>query len=589
MNRLTSAIARVGLGLMIVCATLVSTGSTASASEEKYVQLAVRDSHSCGVLSSGAVKCWGSNGYGQLGLGYTSESVSSPTLVPGLTDVRTLLLNEAHSCALLLSGSVKCWGANSSGQLGFGYASQSVTSPTVVSGLTGVISLVLGGSHTCAVLVSDSVKCWGYNYYGQLGLGYASTSEPYGVSSPTLVPGLTNVGSLVLGSNHSCAVSASGSVQCWGKNTSGQLGFGYNSRFVSSPTSVPGLTDVASLVSGSLHMCAALVSGAVKCWGNNGSGQLGLGYTTKDYPFGVSSPTVVPGLTDVSSLISGGYHSCAVLVSGLVTCWGLNQYGELGLSYTSESVSSPTVVSVLTEVTSIMLGRLHSCAVLVSGEVKCWGNNYQGQLGLGYTSESVSSPTVVPGVSVQLGRPAGSPKIRWVAPGDARARIGFLAPKETGGTAITGYQYTVDDGVTWAFVDASSTASQLVITGLENGTPYSVKVRAINSAGGGAASNAKSFTPRTLAGAPTIVSLTGLSAKIKVELQSPDFNGGSPITRYAFSVDGGSWHSWNHGSTGTPQYIRGLRPKVTYSIRLRAYTSAGWGAISEAQSATPSR
>jgi len=414
MNRLASAIARVGLGLMILCATLVSTGSSASADGDRY---------------------------------YTAD----------------------HYCAVVVSGSVKCWGHNYDGQLGLGYTSDQVSSPTVVPGLTDVASLVAGGSHTCAVLVSGSVKCWGDNYQGQLGLGYTSQSFPYGVSSPTVVPGLTEVASLVLGWNHTCAV---------------------------------------------------LVSGSVKCWGDNYDGQLGLGYTSDQ----VSSPTVVPGLTDVASLVSG---------------------------------------------------HAHTCAVSVSGSVKCWGYNY------------VSSPTLVRGVSLQ--RLASSPKIRWVAPGDARARIGFLAPKETGGTAITGYEYTVDDGVTWASVDASSTASRLIITGLDNGTAYSVKVRAINSAGGGAASNAKSFTPRTIAGAPTIVSLTGLSAKIKVELQAPDFNGGSPITRYAFSVDGGSWHSWNHGSTGTPQYIRGLRPKVTYSIRLRAYTSAGWGAISEAQSATPSR
>jgi len=567
MNRLASAIARIGLGLIMVFATLVSTGSSASADGDSYYGA----EHSCAVVVSGSVKCWGLNSSGQLGLGYTSDQVSSPTMVPGLTDVASLTMGEAHSCALLVSGSVKCWGQNGFGQLGLGDSSHSVSSPTLVPGLTDVRSLVAGGRHTCALLVSGSVKCWGYNRSGQLGLGYTIQSDLYWVSSPTVVPGLTDVASLVTGYGHTCAVLVSGSVKCWGYNQDGQLGLGDTSYSVSSPTVVPGLTDVASLVAGGYHTCAVLVSGSVKCWGYNYGGQLGLGYTSGP----VSSPTVVPGLTDVASLVAGGFHTCAVLVSGSVECWGYNYGGQLGLGYTSDQVSSPTVVPGLTDVASLFSGHAHTCAVSVSGSVKCWGHTYD------------SSPTLVRGVSIQ--RPASSPKIRWVAPGDARARIGIWAPKNTGGTPITGYQYTVDDGVTWASVDASSTASQLVISGLENATSYTVRVRAVNGFGSGASSNAKSFTPRTFAGAPTIVSLTGLSAKIKVELQAPESDGGSPITRYAFSVDGGTWHSWNYGSTGTPQYIRGLRPKVTYSIRLRAYTSAGWGAISEAVSATPSR
>jgi len=575
---------------MILCATLVSTGSSASAAEEKNVQLVSGELHTCAVLVSGRVKCWGNNFFGQLGLGYTSQSdpyaVSSPTVVPGLTDVASLVAGYLHTCAVLVSGSVKCWGYNENGELGLGYTGEPVLTPTAVPGLTDVASLVLGAHHTCAVLVSGSVKCWGYNAYGQLGLGYTSDY----VSSPTVVPELTDVASLVAGGYHMCAVLVSGSVKCWGHNYSGQLGLGYEtSEPVSSPTVVPGLTDVASLVAGGYHMCAVLVSGSVKCWGHNYSGELGLGYTSPSDLYWVSSPTVVPGLTDVASLVAGYAHTCAVLVSGSVKCWGYNAYGQLGLGYTSDYVSSPTVVPGLTDVASLVAGSGHTCAVLVSDSVGCWGQNTNGQLGLGYTSQSVLSPTVVPGVSMQLGRPASSPTIRWVAPGDARARIGIWAPKNIGGTAITGYEYTVDEGLAWASVDASSTASQLVISGLENATSYTVRVRAVNGFGGGASSNAKSFTPRTLAGAPTIVSLTGLSAKIKVELQAQESDGGSPITRYAFSVDGGTWHSWNYGSTGTPQYIRGLRPKVTYWIRLRAYTSAGWGAISEAVSATPSR
>jgi len=190
MNRLTSAIARVGLGLMIVCATLVTTGGSASATEEKYVQLVSGGNHTCGVLVSGSVNCWGNNYWGQLGLGYTLQShpygVSRPTMVPGLTGVASLVTGGLHTCAVLVSGSVKCWGYNYYGQLGLGYAVQDpseVSSPTFVPGLTDVVSVVLGGKHSCAVLVSGSVKCWGWNQHGQLGLGDVRNYA----SSPALV------------------------------------------------------------------------------------------------------------------------------------------------------------------------------------------------------------------------------------------------------------------------------------------------------------------------------------------------------------------------------------------------------------------
>ena len=192
-------------------------------------------------------------------------------------------------------------------------------------------------------------------------------------------------------------------------------------------------------------------------------------------------------------------------------------------------------------------------------------------------------------VGAPAGKPATAPKIRSAKVGNGQVTLGIWAPRKNGGSEITGYEYTVDDGTTWAAVDASSTALSLVITGLDNATRYTVKVRAVTGAGGGAASSAKSFTPRTVAGAPIITSLTGLSAKIKVDIEAPAFNGGSKITRYAYSINEGTWHSWNAGGTGTPQFITGLKAGVSCSVRLRAYTAAGWGAISEAAIATPTR
>jgi len=480
MKRITSAITRVGLGLMIVFATLVGTGSSASATEEKYVQLVSGNIHTCGVLVSGSVKCWGYNYQGQLGLGYTSPKsakwISSPTLVPGLTEVASLVLGDTHTCALLVSGSVKCWGWNHFGQLGLGDTSQSVSSPTLVPGLTDVASLAAGRDHMCAVLVSGSVKCWGSNQYGQLGLGDTSQS----VSSPTLAPGLTDVASLVAGWYHTCALLVSGSVKCWGYNYHGQLGLGYTSESVSSPTLVPGLTDVASLVASFNNACALLVSGSVKCWGANSSGQLGLGYTSRDP---VSSPTLVPGLTDVASLVAGWYHTCSVLVSGSVKCWGYNLDGGLILGDTSVYVSSPTIVPGLTEVASLVAGGQNTCAVMVSGSVNCWGRNNEGQLGLG-TNVAVLSPIVVP--SVVFAHTPAAPNIISIVPSAGALTFRGTAPNN-GGSKITDYQYTLDGGTTWLTANPRVTSSPYKLTGLANGTTYRVQVRAVNAVGVGAA------------------------------------------------------------------------------------------------------
>jgi len=479
MNRLASALARIGLGLMIVCVTLVSSGSSANATEEKYVQLVSGDLHTCGVLVSGSVKCWGANQQGQL-VGYGSQSISSPTLLPGLTGVKSLALGAGHSCAVLVSGLVKCWGSNLHGELGYFDPSTNTPPgvPMLVSGLKDVSYVVSGGYHSCAVLVSGSVKCWGYDHYGQLGLGYTSESAPYVVSSPTLVPGLTGVVSLALGYLHSCALLVSGSVKCWGQNGHGQLGLGDFGESVLSPTLVPGLTDVASIVLGSNHSCAVLVSGSVKCWGTNSLGELGLGYTSAP----VSTPTLVTGLTDVASLGLGWKHSCAVLVSGAVKCWG--QSGLLGWADTGGSVSSPTSVPNLTDAKSLVLGEQQTCAVLVSGSVKCWGANHDGQLGLGYTDGDVSSPTVVP--EVVLAHAPAAPNITSIVPSAGALTFTGTAPNN-GGSKITDYQYTLDGGATWFTANPRVTSSPYKLTGLANGTTYRVQVRAVNTVGVGAA------------------------------------------------------------------------------------------------------
>jgi hypothetical protein len=247
------------------------------------------------------------------------------------------------SCYIFNTGAVKCWGDNQYGQLG-DETTFDRSSPVAVSGLSsGVVAITGGGEHTCALLNSGAVKCWGYNSDGQLGDG--TTVDR---SSPVAVSGLSSgVVAITGGRYFTCALLDSGAVKCWGSNRDGQLGDGTTVNR-SSPVTVKNaigedVTDVLAISAGFQHTCALLNTGAVKCWGHNSDGQLGDGTT-----FNSSSPVAVSGLASgVLSVTAGRYHNCAVLTSGAVKCWGRNSNGQLG-DRTTVNRSSPVAVSGLT-------------------------------------------------------------------------------------------------------------------------------------------------------------------------------------------------------------------------------------------------
>jgi alpha-tubulin suppressor-like RCC1 family protein len=346
--------------------------------------------YSCALLSTGGVKCWGSNKYGQLGDNTATIEQLTPVDVSGLTSgVIGVSAGYYHACALLSGGGVKCWGYNGSGQLGDGTTTER-RAPVDVSGLSsGVTALAAGGYHTCALLAGGGVKCWGANGTGQLGDG--STSQH---NTPEDVKDLESgaIG-LTAGALHTCALLESGGVKCWGFNGSGQLGDGTIANR-SKPTDVDGLTSGATTVAaGYAHTCAALAAGGAKCWGYNLYGQLGDGTNTDSL-----TPVPVSGLTTgVAALAAGGNHTCGRLTGGGLKCWGYNEDGQLGDGTTTDS-STPVDVGGLTSgAASVTAGGRHTCAGLESAGVKCWGNNDYGQLGDG-THTLSSTPVYVNGL-----------------------------------------------------------------------------------------------------------------------------------------------------------------------------------------------
>jgi alpha-tubulin suppressor-like RCC1 family protein len=379
------SLAAPGLGVSIV---VIALGGLAATSAEAVSVRAISSgsTHSCAVTTAGGVKCWGQNGNGQLGDGTTTNS-SQPVDVEGLeAGVRAVVAGRNFTCALTTAGGVKCWGSNSYGQLGDGTTIDHST-PVEVVGLTAGVA-TLGGAamyHACAVTTAGAAKCWGSNVHGELGNGTAVSA-----SMPVDVSGLASgVASVEARGYHTCALTTAGSVSCWGYNVSGAVGDGTTTdRWA--PVGVSGLTSGVIAITGGLHFSCALQSaGAVKCWGANGDGQLGDGTTTNRL-----SPVTVSGLAAAAGLDAGAASPCALLSEGGLRCWGDNASGQLGDGTTSDRTAPVAVAGLMSDPAVPAPGFGHSCALLASGRVQCWGDNAYGQVGDGTTTDRLAPVTV---------------------------------------------------------------------------------------------------------------------------------------------------------------------------------------------------
>ena len=377
--------------------------------------VATGDFSSCVVMASGSAQCWGDNTNLQAGHGVLYfEGPGQVDNLDGTGPDKTVVsvaAGSAHSCAVLENGSAKCWGAGFSGRLGDG-SGETSGSPLFVAGLDGtspgksVVAIAAGSGHTCAVLGDGSAKCWGTNFSGQLGNGTtASALEPVAVAD---LDG-TSLGKTALsisaGAAQSCAVLADGSAKCWGSNTSGRLGRGTDEDSLV-PVLVSGLTGgmpattVRSIATAVQHTCVVLGTGGVSCWGANFNGQLGDGTTNAS-----NTPVAVPdidGTTPAKTAIAvslGEAHTCALLATGAVKCWGGDDRSELGsgpgTSLTPVMVTDIDGTSLDKTAVALAVGGAHSCVVLATGGTKCWGTNTRGELGSD-TGITYTTPITVP-------------------------------------------------------------------------------------------------------------------------------------------------------------------------------------------------
>jgi len=288
------------------------------------VAIAAGYGHTCALTTGGGVKCWGNNAVGQLGDGTTTWRTTPVDVVGLASGVAAIAAGSWHTCALVSGGGVRCWGRNLYGQLGDGTTTDHSTPVDVVGLASGVAAIAAGYDHTCARTTGGGVKCWGDNSYGQLGDG--TTTDR---STPVDVVGLASgAAAIAAGHGHTCALTTGGGVKCWGANYYGQLGDGTTTGGSLTPVEVVGLASgAAAIAAGWEHTCARTTGGGVKCWGYNRYGQLGDGTWTDR-----STPVDVVGLASgTAAIAAGGEHTCALVSGGGVKCWGWDGYGQLGV------------------------------------------------------------------------------------------------------------------------------------------------------------------------------------------------------------------------------------------------------------------
>lgn len=324
----------------------------------------------------------------------TDSTAASRTAVGAQAAVTSqVCVGNDHACFLQPSGSVYCSGSNVDGELGDGTARDRFTHVPVV-GIADATQLSCGSAHTCVRRRNGQVSCWGRNHHGELGSGTdASTLVP------VTVAGVNDAAEVAAGRDFTCIRRTNGTVACWGSGENGRLGSGATENSMR-PITVTGVTGAVEVVAGRAHACVRASSGAAWCWGANQSGQLGRGAGLHT---DASSAAPVVTLTGSTDLAAGGNNTCAIVTGGALRCWGGNYQGQIGNRQAGDDAKeeAPTDVPGIAGAIAVAVSENRVCAALTGGVVKCWGyNNYTaGLLGTGSRDPSVPAPAQVFGIA----------------------------------------------------------------------------------------------------------------------------------------------------------------------------------------------
>lgn len=383
--------------------------STLSTSTPPMISVGSGYQFSCGLTLNGAAYCWGRNDVGQLGNGSTNSSEQAVLVLGGLK-FRNLAVGHSHSCATsAMNGKTYCWGLNNKGELGFSSTNNCTVgtiafacslTPKKVNTTQLFTSITVGVQYSCGLTKLGKAYCWGRNAVGQFGNGATSNGSQY---SPTASGGTLSYRTLVASDHHTCGISTNSLTYCWGNNSHGELGRGKLSFFqFSGDSKSPVLVNInqrfSQLAIGRYHTCALTTTGTVFCWGSNGSGQLGSAGSDASFD-GRRSPWPVSGGVGNAKKIIGGYeHTCALKHGGVLYCWGKNDSGQVGSNSKLESITKPTLVSGGHSWVDVSASGQFTVAVDSGGKRYFWGDlgSWCSSLVICFSGNPMKVPTLLP-------------------------------------------------------------------------------------------------------------------------------------------------------------------------------------------------
>ncbi len=406
-NRLGTQAARVR-----VATIRLNYSATATA---QFAQVYAGNYFTCGVTVGDRAYCWGFGEDGQRGVVVTKSAnapgagvTTADTLAGPFPTWRLIGAGSSYVCGISIARQLYCWGRLAS--------TPQLTAPTLrsIPSVASFASVSTSETHSCALTTDGRVFCTGSNARGQIGNG----SRVDQAGSYAQAGSLDSLFSAVVtGGGHTCAFrrynpSAADSAntknpRCWGANGSGQLGIGTitTDTLALLPVPIPSTSirwDTTSLAAGEAHTCALTTAGAAYCWGSNAYGQLGKAVSASALRDSLPQPVTATGIPAFSRLYAGENHTCGISTTGETWCWGRNDAGQLGRA----SGTNPAPISGVS-FRSMALGELHSCGVIgtpgaagsgtqaTAGEVRCWGGNEYGQLGTGTTTAAITPVKVV--------------------------------------------------------------------------------------------------------------------------------------------------------------------------------------------------
>ncbi|SFC86498.1 RCC1-like domain-containing protein [Spirosoma endophyticum] len=548
-----------GLVHWLLTVWLVLLGSVAPAQPSSpslnWESSTTGERHTVGRQSDGSLWAWGENFYGQLGNG-TNTDRTSPVRIGLSTNWVSTATGQEHNVGLQSDGSLWTWGRNLEGELGDGTTTNR-NSPVRIGIETNWASIAAGYYHSVGIQSDGSLWAWGRNFWGSLGDGTTTNQN-----QPKRIGQATNWISIATGQEHTVGLQSDGSLWAWGRNFEGQLGNGTTTN-QNQPVRIGSVTNWVSIAAGQYHTIGLQSDGSMWAWGNNQYGQLGDGSTTSQ-----SSPVRIGSATNWASITAGYTHTLGLQSDGSLWAWGFNYSGQLGDGTTNQR-NSPVPITTASPIVSLSRGpaAFHSVVIGATRQTLCvTGNNSQGQLGDGTTTDRTSYQCALPTQPVSPISLTATASSTAVCAGSTAV----LSVSITGGVTPYSYTWAAPSGATLSSISTSTVSASLTITGLNT---FTVTVTGAEGTPVTATMNV------TVAQPPTVNSPVVTTATVGIGF-SQSFTAVGGTAPYSYSLVSGSWPPGLSLATSTGVVAGTPTQPGSFPITIRVRSANGCSGVS---------